>query len=90
MGRADRMDGAEHGCDIDHPTPRRVEHFAAAVVGRRPFAGRPDPAILRGGGVFAMFAVFAVIGDLTCVVFSPETAGKTLEQLSPVDTAGMV
>jgi putative MFS transporter len=36
------------------------------------------------GGVFAMFAVFAVIGGVTCALFSLETAGKTLEQLSPV------
>ncbi len=38
------------------------------------------------GGVFAMFAVFAVIGGVTCALFSLETAGKTLEQLSPVKT----
>ena len=36
------------------------------------------------GGVFGMFAVFAVIGGVTCALFSLETAGKTLEQLSPV------
>jgi MFS transporter, putative metabolite:H+ symporter len=35
------------------------------------------------GGVFGMFAVFAVLGAVTCVLFSIETAGKTLEQLSP-------
>jgi len=35
------------------------------------------------GGVFSMFAVFAVIGGLTAALFSIETAGKTLEQLSP-------
>ncbi len=39
------------------------------------------------GGVFAMFAVFAVIGGVTCALFSLETAGKTLEQLSPVKSA---
>ncbi len=39
------------------------------------------------GGVFAMFAVFAVIGGVTCALFSLETAGKTLEQLSPVKPA---
>jgi putative MFS transporter len=35
------------------------------------------------GGVFGMFAVFAVLGGLTAALFSIETAGKTLEQLSP-------
>jgi MFS transporter, putative metabolite:H+ symporter len=35
------------------------------------------------GGVFGMFAVFAVIGGIACALFSVETAGKTLEQLSP-------
>jgi MFS transporter, putative metabolite:H+ symporter len=35
------------------------------------------------GGVFGMFAVFAVVGGVTCALFSVETAGKTLEQLSP-------
>jgi putative MFS transporter len=38
-------------------------------------------------GVFAMFAVFAVIGGVTCALFSLETAGKTHEQLSPVKPA---
>jgi MFS transporter, putative metabolite:H+ symporter len=35
------------------------------------------------GGVFGMFAVFAILGAVTCALFSIETAGKTLEQLSP-------
>ena len=35
------------------------------------------------GGVFAMFAAFAVIGGITSALFSLETAGKTLEELSP-------
>jgi MFS transporter, putative metabolite:H+ symporter len=35
------------------------------------------------GGVYAMFAAFAVIGGVTCALFSVETAGKTLEELSP-------
>ncbi len=35
------------------------------------------------GGVFSMFAVFAVLGGVTAALFSIETAGKTLEQLSP-------
>ncbi len=35
------------------------------------------------GGVYAMFAIFAVIGGVTCALFSIETAGKTLEELSP-------
>jgi MFS transporter, putative metabolite:H+ symporter len=35
------------------------------------------------GGVFAMFAGFAVIGGITSALFSLETAGKTLEELSP-------
>ena len=39
------------------------------------------------GGVFGMFAVFAVIGGVTCALFSVETAGKTLEQLSPAEAA---
>jgi len=39
------------------------------------------------GGVFGMFAVFAVIGGITCTLFSEETAGKTLEQLSPAEAA---
>lgn len=38
-------------------------------------------------GVFGMFAVFAVIGGITCALFSEETAGKTLEQLSPAEAA---
>jgi putative MFS transporter len=43
-------------------------------------------AILPGhgvGGVFAMFGVFAVVGGITCALFSTETAGKTLEEISP-------
>jgi MFS transporter, putative metabolite:H+ symporter len=39
------------------------------------------------GGVFGMFAVFALIGGVTCALFSEETAGKTLEQLSPAEAA---
>ena len=39
------------------------------------------------GGVFGMFAVFAVIGGVTCALFSEETAGKTLEELSPAEAA---
>ncbi len=39
------------------------------------------------GGVFGMFAVFAVIGGITCALFSEETAGKTLEELSPAQAA---
>ena len=39
------------------------------------------------GGVFGMFAVFAVIGGITCALFSEETAGKTLEELSPAPAA---
>ena len=39
------------------------------------------------GGVYGMFAVFAVIGGITCAAFSEETAGKTLEQLSPTKPA---
>jgi putative MFS transporter len=35
------------------------------------------------GGVFAMFAVVSVIGGVVCALFSVETAGKTLEELSP-------
>jgi MFS transporter, putative metabolite:H+ symporter len=35
------------------------------------------------GGVYGMFAGFAIIGGITCALFSIETAGKTLEQLSP-------
>jgi putative MFS transporter len=34
-------------------------------------------------GVFGMFAFFAVVGGVTCALFSVETAGKTLEELSP-------
>jgi putative MFS transporter len=37
-------------------------------------------------GVFGMFAVFAVIAAVTCALFSTETAGKTLEELSPAAT----
>jgi MFS transporter, putative metabolite:H+ symporter len=40
------------------------------------------------GGVYGMFAAFAIVGGITCAVFSIETAGKTLEELSP--TAGSV
>jgi MFS transporter, putative metabolite:H+ symporter len=39
------------------------------------------------GGVFGMFAVFAVLGGITCALFSEETAGKTLEELSPAGAA---
>ena len=39
------------------------------------------------GGVFGMFAVFAMLGGLTCALFSEETAGKTLEELSPAPAA---
>jgi putative MFS transporter len=35
------------------------------------------------GGVFAMFAVVSVIGGIVCALFSVETAGRTLEELSP-------
>jgi MFS transporter, putative metabolite:H+ symporter len=35
------------------------------------------------GGVYAMFALFAIVGGITCALFSIETAGKTLEELSP-------
>jgi putative MFS transporter len=35
------------------------------------------------GGVYGMFAVFAIVGGITCTLFSIETAGKTLEELSP-------
>src|SRR6516225_522316 len=35
------------------------------------------------GGVYGMFALFAIVGGITCVLFSIETAGKTLEELSP-------
>ncbi|HEY2527593.1 MAG TPA: MFS transporter [Xanthobacteraceae bacterium] len=38
-------------------------------------------------GVFGMFAVFAVIGGVTCALFSVETAGKTLEELSPTNAS---
>src|SRR5580658_10667502 len=35
------------------------------------------------GGVYGMFALFAILGGFTCWIFSIETAGKTLEELSP-------
>jgi MFS transporter, putative metabolite:H+ symporter len=35
------------------------------------------------GGVYGMFAGFAIIGGITCARYSIETAGKTLEELSP-------
>ena len=35
------------------------------------------------GGVYGMFALFAIVGGVTCWIFSIETAGKTLEELSP-------
>lgn len=35
------------------------------------------------GGVYGMFALLANIGGITCWIFSIETAGKTLEELSP-------
>jgi MFS transporter, putative metabolite:H+ symporter len=35
------------------------------------------------GGVYGMFALFAIVGGVTCALFSIETAGKTLEELSP-------
>ena len=38
------------------------------------------------GGVYGMFAVFAIVGGVTCALFSIETAGKTLEELSPSPT----
>jgi len=34
-------------------------------------------------GVFGMFGVFAEIAGVTCLLFSVETSGKTLEELSP-------
>jgi putative MFS transporter len=34
-------------------------------------------------GVFGMFAVLAIIGGVTCALFSVETSRKTLEELSP-------
>jgi putative MFS transporter len=34
-------------------------------------------------GVYGMFAAFAIVGGITCALFSIETAGKTLEELSP-------
>jgi MFS transporter, putative metabolite:H+ symporter len=39
------------------------------------------------GGVFGMFAIFAVLGGITCALFSEETSGKTLEELSPAEGA---
>jgi putative MFS transporter len=41
------------------------------------------------GGVFGMFAAFAVVGGLTAAVFSTETAGRTLEELSPAYGSGV-
>jgi MFS transporter, putative metabolite:H+ symporter len=38
------------------------------------------------GGAYGMFAGFAIIGGITCALFSIETAGKSLEQLSPTTT----
>jgi putative MFS transporter len=38
------------------------------------------------GGVYGVFAGFAIIGGITCALFSIETAGKSLEQLSPTAT----
>lgn len=35
------------------------------------------------GGVYGMFALFTIVGGITCALFSIETAGKTLEELSP-------
>jgi putative MFS transporter len=35
------------------------------------------------GGVYGMFALFTIVGGITCTLFSIETAGKTLEELSP-------
>jgi putative MFS transporter len=35
------------------------------------------------GGVYGMFALLAIVGGITCWIFSIETAGKTLEELSP-------
>ena len=35
------------------------------------------------GGVYGMFAGFAIIGGIICARFSIETTGKTLEELSP-------
>jgi len=34
-------------------------------------------------GVFGMFGIFAVIAGVTCALFSVETSGRTLEELSP-------
>jgi len=41
-------------------------------------------------GVYGMFAIFAVIGGISCALFSMETAGKTLEELSPTAVPGKV
>ena len=35
------------------------------------------------GGVYGMFAAFAIVGGITCALFWIETARKTLEELSP-------
>ena len=35
------------------------------------------------GGVYGMFAVFTIVGGITCALFSMETAGKTLESFRP-------
>lgn len=40
------------------------------------------------GGVFAMFAVVAVIGGLTSLLFCTETAGRTLEDLASSNESG--
>jgi putative MFS transporter len=38
-------------------------------------------------GVYGMFAMFAIVGGLTCAFFAVETANKTLEELSPPEAA---
>jgi putative MFS transporter len=42
------------------------------------------------GGVYGMFALFAIVGGITCAWLSIETAGKTLEELSPTPTPAAV
>jgi putative MFS transporter len=58
-----------------------ISQRLSSVVGPY-FVGMILPAY-GVNGVFGMFGIFAVIAGVTCALFSVETSGKTLEELSP-------
>ena len=79
--------GHVYGGELSQPPARhrqrRDQRLATAVVGDQPFLVGLILPTYGVGGVYGMFAVFAIVGGITCALFSMETAGKTLEELSP-------